>query len=193
MQRYKEYIEKDKNINLRFRFFEPSSFESYYRLLARINNIVFTIVVASVRMADRNRRALARRNISGLSAFSLERMPGTSCRPPLLQHAINYANWSSGYRSGTAMHVNVRKDICFPSAYIRFGDRHAGEWVRTNTYVRAICTRGASTLRREISACERTRARQVSRYSYMRMHLKEILPDVWARLIRGYYRSILTF
>lgn len=143
-------------------------------------------------MADRNRRALARRNISGLSAFSLERMPGTSCRPPLLQRAINYANWSSGYRSGTAMHVNVRKDICFPSACIRFEHKHAGDRVRTNTYVRAICIHGVSTLRREISACERTRARQVPRYSCMRMHLKEILPDVWVRLIRGYYRSILT-
>lgn len=68
---------------------------------------------------------------------------GSELPTNVLQHAINYANWSSGYRSGTAMHVNVRKDICFPSACIRFVHTDATHTqARTNTYVRTICTHG---------------------------------------------------
>lgn len=120
---------------------------------------------------DQNRRTFARRNVSGLSAFSLERASTLNCPiPPYIQQrVINYANWSSGYRSGTAMHVNVRKDICFPSACIRFDSTQT----QLRMYARSqyVCTHNLhpmSTLRREIRACERTRARQVSRYSYLR-------------------------
>lgn len=101
--------------------------------------------------------------------------------PPVLQRAINYANWSSGYRSGTAMHVNVRKDICFPSACIRSG--------RTDTYVRTICTPASEKYTRA-SVHVRDKCRVAVN---ARMHLKEILPDVRFSLIRGYCRSSLTF
>lgn len=91
---------------------------------------------------ERNRRTFARRNISELSAFSLERAPFVlcpNCWPTPLQCAINYANWSSGYRPGTAMHVNVRKDICFPSACIRFKRTQRQTYIRDAQFALGVC------------------------------------------------------
>ena len=66
------------------------------------------------------------------------------------------------------------------------------------TRAQYVCTHNLypmSTLRREIRACERTRARQVSRYSYLRaIALERNFCQTYLRyfLIRGCYRYILT-
>jgi len=131
---------------------------------------------------DQNRRTFARRNVSGLSAFSLERASTLNCPiPPYIQQrVINYANWSSGYRSGTAMHVNVRKDICFPSACIRFDStQRSYECTRVpNTYVRTIYTRCLRSVEKYARASEHVHDKYHATVTYVRLHLKEILPDV---------------
>jgi len=97
----------------------------------------------------------------------------------VLQRAINYANWSSGYRSGTAMHVNVRKDICFPSACIRFADSHTYTVARIHVQTLRSALGVLVCVLWEIHACELYTCVTSARCSYVRMHLKEILPDVY--------------
>lgn len=78
------------------------------------------------------------------------------------------------------MHVNVRKDICFPSACIRFGLTH----IHSRAHIlRTQSAHGVySYVLREIHACEPYTCVTSARCSYVRMHLKEILPDVLRRL-----------
>lgn len=93
----------------------------------------------------------------------------------VLQRAINYANWSSGYRSGTAMHVNVRKDICFPSACIRF---ELTQPLRGLIYEYNLHLVSIQCSTRNTRMCEPYTCVTSARCSYVRMHLKEILSDV---------------
>lgn len=79
----KSINQKDKNTNIQYILAVSSPRVIRSRvIIVRGARQTISVVVANVRTVDRNRRALARRNVSGLSALSLERALRPSCRPP---------------------------------------------------------------------------------------------------------------
>jgi len=130
------------------------------------------MVHANVHTTDQNRRTFARQNISGLSAFSLERMPGPSCRPTYCSMQLIMPIDRVGIGPARpCMLMCERTSVSPPCVSASYTQTQTHTQTYTNTYAQSAPM--VFTFRREISVCERTRARQVSRYSYVQYTWKK--------------------